>query len=273
METNRPFLVRHEFLLRRLHSLSGLVPVGAYMVIHLLANASIWNGPATYQSAVHQIHSLGRALIVVEWVFIFLPILFHGLYGLVIIRESQPNSGAYPLVGNIRYTLQRATGMIALLFIVWHVFHMHGWFHGEAWRELIDPWGAQFAPYNAASTAAEAVQQSTLVTLLYAVGITACVFHLANGVWTIGITWGVWTTPGAQRRANYVAGAIGLGVLAVGLAAWAGFAFGVRTSDPEAMDAIRAIERRLLQEKIDSGLITEEQASEKSAHFGAPTDR
>lgn len=266
METAKPsFLTRHEFLLRRLHSLSGLVPVGAYMVVHLTVNASIWNGVATFQDAVHRIHSLGRLLPLVEWTFIFLPILFHAIYGIVIIRESQPNSGAYPYVGNIRYTLQRASGIIAFLFIGWHVFHMHGWIHTETWKELIHPWGAQFAPYNAASTAAEAMQQSTLVMLLYAVGVAACVFHLANGIWTMGITWGIWTSPAAQRRANYIATAIGIAVFLAGMGAWTGFAFKLDASDPQAMQEYRAVEEKMLQSKLETGLIDAEQAEEKRA--------
>ena len=46
------FLERNEFLLRRLHSLSGIVPVGAYMVIHLITNASVLDSPATFQRSV-----------------------------------------------------------------------------------------------------------------------------------------------------------------------------------------------------------------------------
>jgi succinate dehydrogenase / fumarate reductase, cytochrome b subunit len=53
------FLERNEFLLRRLHSLSGIVPVGAYMVVHLLTNASVLDGAATFQRRVYAIHSLG----------------------------------------------------------------------------------------------------------------------------------------------------------------------------------------------------------------------
>ncbi len=33
---------------------------------------------------------------------------------------------------------------------------------------------------------------------LYSVGVLSCVFHLANGIWTFGITWGLWITPEAQ---------------------------------------------------------------------------
>jgi succinate dehydrogenase / fumarate reductase, cytochrome b subunit len=265
------FLVRHEFLLRRLHSLSGLVPVGAYMVVHLLTNASIWDGPSTFQKAVYQIHSLGVLLPLVEWTFIFLPILFHGIYGLVLVREGQPNTSNYPLSGNIRYTLQRATGLIAFLFIGWHVFHMHGWIHAASWREFVQPWGAQFSPYNAASTGAAAMQQSVLVILLYAVGVVACVFHLANGIWTTGITWGVWTTAQAQRRANYVALAVGLTVLMMGGAAWSGFAFKINANDQSALDNWRETETKMLERRIESGEIDREEALHKMARPPAST--
>src|SRR5438128_1624995 len=86
------FLERHEFLLRRLHSLSGLVPVGAYMVIHLLTNASVLDGPATFQRRVYAIHSLGAVLPLVEWTFIFLPLLCHAVFAILITRGALPNS-------------------------------------------------------------------------------------------------------------------------------------------------------------------------------------
>ena len=53
------------------------------------------------------------------------------------------------------------------------------------------------------------MQSSGLVSIAYLAGVLACVFHLANGIWTMGITWGVWTTPAGQRRATYIAAAIG----------------------------------------------------------------
>jgi len=219
------FLERHEFVLRRLHSLSGIVPVGAYMVIHLLTNASVLDGPATFQRRVYAIHSLGAVLPLVEWTFIFIPLLYHALYGVLITRGALPNSGAYRYGSNVRYTLQRATGMIAFVFIFWHVFHMHGWLHAEWWeRGVAQPlFGAMFRPYNAASTAAQAMQLSIIVPILYAIGVLACVFHLANGIWTFGITWGLWVTPAAQRWATRVSLVFGLLLAAVSLGALGGF--------------------------------------------------
>jgi succinate dehydrogenase / fumarate reductase cytochrome b subunit len=250
---NASFFARHEFLLRRLHSLSGLIPVGAYMAVHLLTNASVLDSSGSFQQKVYTIHSLGRLLPLVEWGFIFMPLLFHAIFGIVIIRGGLPNTGNYPTTSNLRYTMQRATGMVAFFFIMWHVFHMHGWFHAEPWlKNVAEPLnGAKFRPYNAASTAALAMQQSFLVLLLYLVGVLACVFHLANGLWTMGITWGVWISPAAQRRANYVCGAFGAALAVVGVSA----ALGLWRMTGEDIARAREVEDRMYHTKVDSGEI------------------
>jgi succinate dehydrogenase / fumarate reductase cytochrome b subunit len=218
------FLARNEFLIRRLHSLSGLIPVGAYMVIHLLTNATVLESSVLYQRLVYQIHGL-PLLVAIEWIFIFIPILFHAIIGVLIIRGSLPNSGTYKYGSNIRYTLQRATGMIAFVFILVHVFHMHGWFHFDSWLNAARKiGGGQFWPYNAASTAATALS-SLPYQIFYVVGVLSCVFHLANGIWTFGITWGIWVTPAAQRWATTACLVFGLALSAVGLGALGGFAY------------------------------------------------
>jgi succinate dehydrogenase / fumarate reductase, cytochrome b subunit len=210
--TSSSFLVRNEFLIRRLHSLSGLVPVGAYMCVHLITNASILGGGWFFQEQVDRIHSLGPALPFVEWAFIFIPLLFHAIFGVVIIKGGLSNTGNYPFTNNYRYTLQRVTGMIAFVYIMVHVFHMH---HLGAW--LGSGW-AVFNPKDAAGSAAAALS-STWTQIFYAIGVLACVYHLANGLWTMGITWGVWVSPKAQSRANYFCAAFGVGLALVGLSA------------------------------------------------------
>jgi succinate dehydrogenase / fumarate reductase cytochrome b subunit len=218
------FFERHEFMIRRLHSLSGLIPIGAFMVVHLLANASINNGTEAYQKIVYQIHSLGPAVLVVEWLFIFLPIIFHALLGFVFIFQGKSNVSKYPYQGNYRYVAQRVTGMIAFFFILWHVLQMNGVIHADWFRESIaDPVGlAQFRPYNAASTAAKTLQ-NPIISGLYAIGILACVFHFANGLWTMGITWGVWVSPKAQKMASHICLGVGAIIAVIGLSALVGF--------------------------------------------------
>ncbi|MEZ6094521.1 MAG: succinate dehydrogenase cytochrome b558 subunit [Pirellulaceae bacterium] len=223
-KTPESFFARNEFVIRRLHSLSGLIPVGAYMVVHLLVNASILNGVEAFQNLVYQIHSLGNVLWVVEWAFIYLPILFHALLGFVFIFGMKNNTSRYPTKSNFRYVMQRVTGMIAFVFIFSHVLHLNGLIHADWFRDAIaDPVGlAQFRPYNAASTAAKALH-SPWMSGWYAIGVLACVYHFANGLWTMGITWGVWVTPSAQKWASHVCMGIGLIVAAVGLSSIVGF--------------------------------------------------
>ena len=252
MDKSEPsFFVRHDFVIRRLHSLSGLIPVGAYMVVHLATNASVLDGPATFQNNVYTIHSLGALLPVIEWVFIFLPILFHAVIGVVIVAGGLPNQNEYRYLPNWRYSLQRWTGVIAFMFIMWHVFHMHGWFHNDAWAKgIAEPWGgAQFRPYNAGSTAGLALQNA-LVATLYAVGVLACVYHLANGIWTMGITWGVWTSPRSQRWASKMCAAFGVLLACVGLSSL----WGMRSvGHGDALQGAREIENRMYEHAVEAG--------------------
>jgi succinate dehydrogenase / fumarate reductase cytochrome b subunit len=195
------------------------------MVVHLLVNASVLSGETTFQKNVYQIHSLEDALLPVEWAFIFLPILFHGALGVVFVFGGLWNLGSYPYGANIRYALQRATGIMALAFIVWHVFHLHGWFHFDWWLDNIAGplGGANFKPFSAASTLGEAMSSLT-VRILYAVGVLSCVFHLANGLWTMGITWGLWISPAAQQRAYRICALFGVLLAIVGMGALTGTA-------------------------------------------------
>ncbi len=254
------FFQRNEFLIRRLHSLCGLIPVGAFMVVHLFANASINNGTESFQNIVYQIHSLGDLVLVVEWLFIFLPILFHALLGFVFIFQAKSNTSKYPYQRNYLYTLQRITGIIAFFFILWHVLHMNGLIHAQWFRESIaDTIGiAQFRPYNAASTAAVAMQ-NPIVSALYAIGVLACVFHFANGLFTMGITWGVWVSSKAQKIAGRICLGIGVVVAVVGLSSIVGF------WQVDA-DKARQRENEMYENRVKMGLIERGKYEHKRSH-------
>ena len=246
------FWERHEFMIRRLHSLSGLIPVGAFMVVHLLTNASIANGTESFQNLVYMIHSMGSALVAVETIFIFIPILFHALLGFVFIFKAKSNVSKYPYQGNYRYVAQRVTGMIAFFFILWHVLHMHGIIHAEWFiKSIADPVGlAQFRPYNAASTAARALQ-NPIVTGLYVIGVLSCIFHFANGLWTMGITWGVWVSPRAQKWASHVCLGLGLIISVIGMTSIIGF-------NQLDADKAEAREMEMYEQRVKDGTILED---------------
>ncbi|UCE59938.1 MAG: hypothetical protein JSU63_21150 [Phycisphaerales bacterium] len=205
---------RYHFLIRRLHSLSGIVPVGVFLCVHMSVNASVLAGPARFQFAVDQIHKLANLGILkpVEVLFIFLPIAFHAYVGAWIWLTGKPEIMRYPHLDNIRYAVQRWTGIIAIVFILAHLWHVH-------W---IIPGGTEFDAHAAAESAVNAMA-SLWVGPVYALGVLCAVFHFANGIWTFLITWGVTIGPGSQRRSGWVCGIIGVVLALMGLAALAKF--------------------------------------------------
>lgn len=229
------FLLRHQFLIYRLFSLCGIVPIGGYMLIHLLTNATILDNVSTFQVQVDRIHDLGIVLPLVEWTFIFLPLLFHATVGWFIISGALPNTKDYRYVSNVRYVLQRGTGIIAFFYILFHIIHLHHL--GTALG------GGKFVEQQAASSTAQALQAALWVQVVYIVGVLACVYHLCNGLWTWGITWGLWISPAAQRRANVISIVAGIFLATVGLSALWGF---TQVNIPRA----KIVERRMETERL-----------------------
>lgn len=212
---------RNDFLLRRVHSLTGVIPIGAFLVMHLCTNSMIVLSSTEvdrFQAAVDRIHSLGVFLIPAEILFIFIPIAFHAALGVMIWRESKPNVHLYPFWCNWRYTLQRVTGVIVLVFILVHLWHMH-------WLGRVVPGGvgAMFEPQQASATAAWAIQYHRWWSIpVYSIGIIASCYHLGTGLWTFLITWGITVGRQAQFRAGVVCAVIGTILGLIGLIAQMG---------------------------------------------------
>jgi succinate dehydrogenase / fumarate reductase cytochrome b subunit len=190
---------RYHFLLRRLHSLTGIV-FGGYLVVHLLVNATLIEGsrhdgaPTVYQIQVDKIHSL-PLLPVVETLFIYLPILYHTVYGMWITFTGQPNVGHYPYSKNWFYFFQRVSAIVLVFFMLFHVLGMKGLFGGNMGKALT------FAPLHATQSTVNHFKAAWWIGyVVYPVGILASCYHLANGFWTAGITWGLTISAHAQRR-------------------------------------------------------------------------
>ena len=206
---------RNYFLVRRLHSLLGLVPIGAFVCFHLVSNSAILFGAKSFEDTVGRIQLLEPFLLPVELAFIFLPLLFHGMLGLVIIFSGNSNVQQYRHGANIRYTLQRITGIIAFIFIAYHVWQMHKF--GKPFG------GGAFDRDNAAASTAEAIQSAWWIAPFYFAGVVSTVYHLANGIWTALITWGITIRPRSQQVSGYVCTALGIVLSVVGVAALNGF--------------------------------------------------
>ncbi len=174
------------FLLRRLHSLLGLLPVGAFLVFHLWENSQSRFGALHYNDKVVGFLQGLNYLLVLEIFVIALPILFHAGYGLVIMAGGRWEPIRYPWLHNWMHLFQRVSGVIILLFLLFHV----------GWTRV---WGI-FHPHIRENLFAhmQGLLSDPLVFTLYTLGMVMSVLHLCNGLWTMAIVWGVTTTPRAQ---------------------------------------------------------------------------
>jgi succinate dehydrogenase / fumarate reductase cytochrome b subunit len=199
----------HYFLLRRLHSLTGLV-FGGYLIVHLLVNATIAQGGMVYQNQVNKIHDL-PFLPVIEWTLIYLPILYHTVYGIWITLTGQPNVTNYPYGKNIFYVLQRISAIIIVFFILFHVLSLKYGLFGT---------NLSFEPHTAMKTVATHMHVGwPIVWIVYPLGILASCYHLANGFWTAAITWGLTISAAAQRRWGFVCAGLFVLTFAAGMIA------------------------------------------------------
>jgi succinate dehydrogenase / fumarate reductase cytochrome b subunit len=172
------------FLLKRLFSFLGIVPLGIYVILHLYNNAYSTQGPEAYNLYLQSSRQVPYYFLLV-FLFIYLPLIFHGIYGLVLTRRGKMNYPQYAWFRNLKYVLQRLSGLGLILFIPAHVY-----------KTKLAPalYGFQM-DYRHMS---EGMHESITLTV-YILGILAVAFHLANGIWSAGITWGVTLGPKSQR--------------------------------------------------------------------------
>ena len=197
------------FLWRKLHSLLGIVPLGAFLLEHLLSNFEALKGAEAYGLQVKFLNNLPLVR-VLEWAFIFLPLLYHGLYGLYIWLRGKSNVVYYPFAGNWLYAAQRYTGLIGMVYIAQHVARQR--FMGVS------------LPENPMAAFAKVQQELANPWMLafYGLGMIAVCWHFAYGIWLFAAKWGI--TPGkvARRRFGYVCAALGVVLAGMGLASiWA----------------------------------------------------
>ncbi len=178
------------------------------MVFHLWTNAKALGGQAPFDAAVQEINHTPY-LPVLEWGLILLPLLFHAVYGVVLAFEARYNVAKYNTSRNWAYTLQRATGILAFLFII---FHMYGFW----WKKLMGNMEPdRFYPELSAQMSSS-WHGLPVMALVYILGIAACTFHFANGLWGFCFSWGVTISKRSQQMAAWVFGIVGAAVFFLG---------------------------------------------------------
>ncbi|MGX1899926.1 succinate dehydrogenase cytochrome b558 subunit [Thermolongibacillus altinsuensis] len=192
-----------EFFYRRLHSLLGVIPVGLFLVQHLVVNHFATRGPEAFNRAAHFMENLPFRYFL-EIFVIFLPLLFHAIYGLYIAFTAQNNVSRYSYFRNWMFMLQRLSGVITLIFVTWHV-----------WETRVQAAVGAKVNYDMMAN----IVDNPFMLAFYIVGIVSTVFHFANGLWSFFVSWGITVTPRSQQISTYVTMGIFVALSIVGIRA------------------------------------------------------
>ncbi|MGM0844029.1 MAG: succinate dehydrogenase cytochrome b558 subunit [Bacillota bacterium] len=190
-----------EFNLRRLHSLLGVIPVGIFLIQHLVVNHFATRGAEAFNNAAHFMESLPFRY-VLEAFIIFLPLLFHAIYGLYIAFTARNNVSKYGYFRNWMFLLQRISGVITLIFITWHVWE----------TRVAAAFGAEVN-----FQMMENILANPFMLVFYIVGVISTIFHFANGLWSFLVSWGITVSPRSQVIATYVTIGIFIALSYVGI--------------------------------------------------------
>ncbi|MFC0211303.1 succinate dehydrogenase cytochrome b558 subunit [Paenibacillus chartarius] len=182
----------NSYFYRKLHSLLGVIPVGFFLIEHLLTNyAAFKEGHQGFIDQVLWIHSLPLVL-ALEIFFIWLPLLYHGVYGLYVAFTARHNTSNFGYFRNWMFRLQRITGVVTFIFVFWHFFNTR----------------FQITLGNVSETTLgphmHGIATNSLYFALYVIGVIAATFHFSNGMWSFLVAWGITVGPRAQRVSTYV---------------------------------------------------------------------
>lgn len=208
--------VSRTFILRKLHQLSGIVPLGVFLLEHFYTNSKALAGADSFNKAVADLQAIPYILLI-EIGGIFIPLIYHAVYGLVITMEARPNNLAYPYPRNWFYLIQRITGVILFFFIAFHVLNF---------RFGMIPGLNEVSVAHRPDLAFDIVSREfrmVPIFIIYMIGITATVWHLANGIWLFLVDWGITIGERAQRIAGYACLGFGVVLLLVGINAAVAF--------------------------------------------------
>jgi succinate dehydrogenase / fumarate reductase, cytochrome b subunit len=201
----------NSFVWRRLHSLSGIFPVGAFLTEHFISNMFATSGWQAYDKQVAALTGL-PLLFLIEICFIYIPLLYHSLYGFYIWYRGDSNVGDYSYSGNWVYTSQRWTGAIAFIYMGYHTATMR--FMGP--HIVTNPDLAFWKVQNA-------LVGHPGVVAFYVIGVLAAAWHFGAGLFLFSAKWGIFTGPKSRSRFGKLCVAVTVLFIVMGLASLASF--------------------------------------------------
>ncbi|MXQ54816.1 succinate dehydrogenase [Shimazuella sp. KC615] len=181
-----------DFLNRRLHSLLGVIPVGFFLLEHFYTNYHATQGADAFVEAVNFLWAI-PLLPVLEIFFIFIPLMYHAFYGLYIVFRAKNNVSQFGTFRNYMFVIQRITGVITLIFIIWHV-----------WQTRIQLLFDSTPTAHELAMDTASILSNDVTAILYGIAVISTVFHFCNGMWSFLVSWGITIGPRAQLVSTWV---------------------------------------------------------------------
>lgn len=190
------------FLRSRLGSLLAVAPLGVWVVVHLWNNLSAFRGPAAWQHDVteyaHPIAFFASSVVVL------VPLALHTIWGIGRLFTTRPNNVRYKFFANLKYALQRLSAIGLVAFLGAHI-----------WLAMLHPRITTGRPEPFADIAHE-MHHHAPTLIVYCLGVLGVAYHLANGLHTFAMGWGLVTTKAALRKMEKLVVALFVLFLAMG---------------------------------------------------------
>jgi succinate dehydrogenase / fumarate reductase cytochrome b subunit len=161
--------------LKKLHAVTGVVPLGAFLVLHVWVQSRGAQGPIEYARVVRKVESV-PGLWVFEILGIYAPLLFHAAYGIFLSARATSAAAVQPPRNAWSRPLQSATGIVTLAFVAYHV-----------WDLPIARMLGRLRTADLFSTLVDQLSSTTrfgvpLHAAAYLLGLGAASYHFANGL-------------------------------------------------------------------------------------------
>jgi succinate dehydrogenase / fumarate reductase cytochrome b subunit len=192
---------RGSFLQARLASLVAIAPLGVWTFFHLWNNLAAFYGAAAWEASVTAYSSPFAQLITL--CIVLVPLAVHTVWGIGRLFTSQPNNTRYRAYANLKYLLQRVAAVGVLLFLGAHL-----------WLAMIHP-RLTSGRGEAFADIAREMRFNPPTLVVYLLGTLGVTYHLANGLQTAAMGWGIATSKAALRRLEWITIAVFLLLLAM----------------------------------------------------------